>query len=98
MPVKLLALDLDGTVFGADLTPSPRTRAALAAARAQGVRLTLATGRTFRSTRQFAADLGADAPLICYQGALVQDPTSGAVLLHRTVPRDLAAEVIALAR
>src|SRR5205814_2653194 len=46
----------------------------------------------------FAADLGADAPLICYQGALVQDPTNGAVLLHRTVPRDLAAEVITLAR
>jgi Cof subfamily protein (haloacid dehalogenase superfamily) len=34
MPIKLIALDVDGTLFGDDLTPSPRTQAALHAARA----------------------------------------------------------------
>jgi Cof subfamily protein (haloacid dehalogenase superfamily) len=98
MPIKLIALDVDGTVFGDDLTASPRTRAAVHAARATGVHVTLATGRTFGATSVIAAELGIDAPLICYQGAWVRDPTTGATLLHYTVPRAIAAEVIALAR
>jgi Cof subfamily protein (haloacid dehalogenase superfamily) len=98
MPIKLLALDLDGTLFAEDMIVSPRTRAALTAARAQGVHVALATGRTFASTEEIAADLDADAPLICYQGAWVRDRASGATLLHRTVPRAVAAEVIGLAR
>ena len=98
MTIKLIALDLDGTVFGDDLLVTPRTRAAIGAARAQGVHVALATGRTFASTRRIAADLGTDAPLICYQGAWVRDPSTGATLLHQTVPRPIAAEVIAMAR
>src|SRR4051812_25662178 len=97
MPIKLLALDLDGTVFAEDMVISPRTRAAIAAARAQGVHVALATGRTFASAQRFAADLGADAPLICYQGAWVRDAV-GVTLLHRTITRAIAAEVIQMAR
>ena len=98
MPIKLLALDLDGTVFGDDLLVTPRTRAAIRAARERGVHVALATGRTFGSARRIAADLGADAPLICYQGAWVRDPATGATLLHQTVPREVAAAVIDMAR
>src|SRR5262245_41414071 len=98
MPIKLIALDLDGTVFGDDLVVTPRTRAAIGAARAGGVHVALATGRTFGSARRIAADLGADAPLICYQGAWVRDPATGATLLHQTVPRPIAAAVIQMAR
>jgi Cof subfamily protein (haloacid dehalogenase superfamily) len=98
MPIKLIALDVDGTVFGDDLTPSPRTVAALHAARARGVHVTLATGRTFSATRLIATNLGIDAPLICYQGAWVRDPADGATLLHYTVSRAIAADVIGLAR
>jgi Cof subfamily protein (haloacid dehalogenase superfamily) len=98
MPIKLLALDLDGTVFAEDLVASPRTRAAIRAARERGVHVALATGRTFASARRFAADLGAGAPLICYQGAWVRDPATGATLLHQTVPRAIAVEVVGMAR
>jgi len=69
-------------------------RAAIAAARARGIHVALATGRTFASAQRFAADLGADAPLICYQGALVADPTTGNWLLHRPIDVPSALEVI----
>jgi Cof subfamily protein (haloacid dehalogenase superfamily) len=98
MPINLIALDVDGTLFGDDLTPSPRTQAALHAARVQGVHVTLATGRTFEATRAIAAPRGIDAPVFCYPGAWVRDPVSGATLLHQTVPRALALAVIDLAR
>ena len=94
MTVKLLALDLDGTLFGDDLLISDRTRAAIKAAQDQGVLVTIATGRMFRSARQIAADLGIVAPLICYQGALVRHSVTGETLYHKTIPPDLTHALV----
>jgi Cof subfamily protein (haloacid dehalogenase superfamily) len=94
MTVRLIALDLDGTVFGDDLVISERTHQAIVAAQGKGVLVTIATGRMFRSARQVASDLGITGPLICYQGALVRSHPSGETLLHKTVPTPLALDVI----
>jgi Cof subfamily protein (haloacid dehalogenase superfamily) len=93
-PIHLLALDLDGTLFGDDLVISPRVRKAIKDAQAAGVTVAIATGRMFRSARQIAADLEISGPIICYQGAMVADTRTGEVLLHRTIPLDLALSVI----
>lgn len=95
MSIKLLALDLDGTIFGDDLVISERTRRAILRAQQQGVLVTIATGRMFVSARQIAADLSIDAPLICYQGALVRHSATGETLYHKTVPNRFAHEIIA---
>ncbi|HEX8221529.1 MAG TPA: Cof-type HAD-IIB family hydrolase [Chloroflexia bacterium] len=94
MTIKLLALDLDGTLFADDLVISERTRGAIGSAQAGGVLVTLATGRMFTSARRIADDLGIDAPLICYQGALVQHSRTGEMLYHKTVPLALTHEII----
>lgn len=94
MTIKLLALDLDGTLFGDDLFISARTRSAIRAARQSGVMVTIATGRMFTSARKIAADLGIEAPLICYQGALVRNSITAQTLYHKTVPTALAHQVI----
>lgn len=97
MRKRLLAMDLDGTLVGPDLVVSARNRAALQAAQAKGVFVTLATGRMLCGTLPFARDLSLTMPIICYQGAMVANPVTGEVLLHRTVPRPLARDVLALA-
>src|SRR5688500_8961851 len=94
MAIKLLALDLDGTLFGDDLVISPRTLGAINAAQAAGVIVTIATGRMFRAARMIAATLNIEAPLLCYQGALARHSVTGEVLYHQTIPLPLAHEVI----
>jgi len=94
MSIKLLALDLDGTIFGDDLIISDRVRAAIRAAQEQSVIVTIATGRMFRAARFIAADLALDEPLICYQGALVKHSSTEEVLYHRTVPLPLTHDLI----
>ncbi|MDQ3931170.1 MAG: Cof-type HAD-IIB family hydrolase [Chloroflexota bacterium] len=94
MNIKLLALDLDGTIFGDDLVISDRTRAAIRGAQQRGVLVSIATGRMFRSACHVASDLQIDAPVICYQGALVRDCATGEILYHKTVPLDLAHAII----
>ena len=42
--ISLIALDLDGTLLNSEKKISPRNRAALAAAQAQGVKMVLTTG------------------------------------------------------
>jgi Cof subfamily protein (haloacid dehalogenase superfamily) len=98
LPVRLLAVDLDGTIVGPELSISPRVRSALRRAREAGVHVTLASGRPFQGMQLFAQDLGINEPLICYQGALVQDPVHGEVYLHRGVPVHLAQEYIGFVR
>jgi len=95
---RLLVLDLDGTIVDSRLQVSPRVRAALKKAIDAGVRVTLASGRPFHNMRPFANDLGIRDPVICYQGAVVQDPGSGEVYFHCGVPLHLAREFIDVVR
>ena len=73
----------------------PRTRAALARARASGAHVVLVTGRMFQSVRRYALEAGIDDPVVCYQGAVVAEPQSGKWLRHVPIPLDLAREAIA---
>lgn len=98
LPYRLVALDLDGTLLGRDLAFSPRVKRAVQAAKEAGALLALATGRMFQSTLPYAQELGVTLPLICYQGALIQDPVSREVLFHQPVPLEKAGEVIRIVR
>ncbi|NLO89215.1 MAG: HAD family phosphatase [Clostridia bacterium] len=95
--IKLIAVDLDGTLLDNDGKISPRVKDAVAKVREKGVEVTLATGRTFLSAKPFAAELGINLPLITYMGALVRYSDSDRVLYERCVPSDLAQEVIKVA-
>jgi Cof subfamily protein (haloacid dehalogenase superfamily) len=94
MTVKLLALDLDGTIFGDDVIISDRVRDSIRNAQAKGVVVTIATGRMFRAASKIAAELDLREPLICYQGALVQHSVTSEVLYHRTIPLALTHAII----
>ena len=98
MPIKLLALDLDGTLVADLHTIPPRTQAAIEAATARGVRVTLATGREWPITEKFAQMLNLTTPVICYQGALICDPHTGETLVSEGVPVPLAHQLVDLAR
>ncbi len=90
MPFKLIATDLDGTLFGPGLELDPRVLFAFRAAAAAGATVVIATGRMFRSALPYARELAIDQPLITYQGAWVRDPMSLETLWHHQLP-DAAA-------
>lgn len=96
--VKLLACDLDGTLVDETFRITPRVAAAVRLARARGVAMTIATGRAFPSALPYARELGITLPLICTQGGLIRDPTSGQVLHEAQMALPLAQEIIDLAR
>jgi hypothetical protein len=95
---RLLVVDLDGTVRSRLHGITPGVRAAVAAARARGVRVCVATGRMWRSAEPWVRDLGADPPVILYNGGQVLDFGTGRTLYERRLPRDAARAALALAR
>lgn len=91
---RLIALDLDGTVMGRERIISQRVRHAVKQAIDQGHLVTIATGRGFAPTAHFAQDLGVNAPIICYQGALVRDYRDGRTVHSATIPLPVARDLI----
>jgi Cof subfamily protein (haloacid dehalogenase superfamily) len=72
MPIRLLALDLDGTLLNSRGQVSERNRNALELTRERGVRVAIVTGRRFRDARPIALELGLDVPVIAHNGALTK--------------------------
>lgn len=81
-PIRLLALDIDGTVTDSRHEVPEGTRLAVRSLVDAGIRVMLATGRRYRDALPVATRLGLDAPLVTASGALVKVPP-GHLTLHR---------------
>jgi Cof subfamily protein (haloacid dehalogenase superfamily) len=95
---RLVAFDLDNTLVGPNLTLSARVKAAVAQAQAQGVRVTIATGRGPQPTDQYAEALDLTTPLICFQGGMIYDHRARQVLHETRLDPALIPVVVQLAQ
>jgi Cof subfamily protein (haloacid dehalogenase superfamily) len=96
MTYKLIAIDIDDTLINDDKKILPGTRSSIEEAIAQGVVVTIATGRMYASAKQLAQQLDLNVPIISYQGSFVKDGQDGTVLYERSVPVDVAQELFSL--
>jgi Cof subfamily protein (haloacid dehalogenase superfamily) len=97
VPIRLLAIDLDGTLVNDRLELDPRDVAAVKAATATGVTVVLATGRMFKSSLRYAQPLGLTGPIINYQGAVVREVASGNIWYRCELTVPMQQRVLALA-
>ncbi len=70
--IKLLALDLDGTLLNSRGEIPGKNIEAIRRAEDAGVLVTIATGRRFRDALPVAFQLKLNAPVICHNGALLK--------------------------
>ena len=98
MTIRLIALDLDGTLLDSRGELSEGSRAALKAARERGVAVALVTGRRFRDARPLALELGLDVPVISHNGALTKHAHSLETVSAVLMPVGAARAVVRLGR
>lgn len=98
MPIRLLALDLDGTLLNSRGELSERNRSAIQEARAHGVRVAVVTGRRFRDARPLALELGLDLPVISHNGALTKHARTLETVNATLLPLEAAREVLRVGR
>jgi len=92
--IKLLVVDIDGTIAGKSNQIRQPVKQAILAARSRGVKVAVATGRMYRSALRFHQDIGSTLPLICYQGAWIQDPATQKMLRHQPLSKQRALELL----
>ncbi len=92
--IRLLAVDIDGTLLDSRGRLPDAHRAALADAVSAGVEVALATGRSAHFTMPIVELLALPLTLIVNNGALVKN-TTGSTEMRRLLPREVARRVLA---
>ncbi len=101
--IKVLALDLDGTLTNDQKEILPRTRAALDAALAKGVTVVLASGRPTAGVTPVAQALGLGQPgragaILAYNGGVIVDcGPGGCILWQQVLPSNMVPALCAFA-
>jgi Cof subfamily protein (haloacid dehalogenase superfamily) len=91
---RLAAIDLDGTLLRSDRTVSERSRAAIAAARAAGIEVVVATARSPRGAGPLAREAGIEGLAICANGATIYDLDAGRIVAHTPLAVATAHELV----
>lgn len=96
--IKMITIDLDGTLLRSDGSVSDRTVRTLQAARDKGVVVAIATGRMYQTARPYGERLGlGDSPLLLFAGGLIETLESKKILFQQVIPREWAQELADLA-
>src|SRR5688572_8891910 len=92
--IKLLALDLDGTLLDSRGQIPDENREAIRAAEEAGVLVTIATGRRFRDARPVGLELELNAPLVTHNGALLKYAESLETVAVSLLDLDATREIV----
>lgn len=94
MPVRLVGIDIDGTLLDSRGRVPPENQEALIAAAQRGVEVVLVTGRSFAFAVQASSDLPLPLTFVVSNGAAVKSH-DGSTLVSWPLPRAVAREVLA---
>ena len=94
LDIRLLVLDIDGTIAGQSNDIREPVKQAIRSAQAKGIQVAIATGRMYCSALRFHREVGSTLPLLAYQGAWIQDPTTQQIHQHLPVSRTTAERLL----
>lgn len=80
--MRLVAMDLDGTLLRSDKSISDAAIEAIREAHSRGVAFAVATGRMFQTSQPVVDGLLDELPIIAYNGALIKYSNCGLTLLR----------------
>ncbi len=97
MKYKALFLDIDDTLIGNDRTISPGNLAAIRRAQANGIFVTIATGRGYLGSTKIWKQLNIRGPVVVYGGALIMNTLTDAPMYTADIDPALIREALASA-
>jgi hypothetical protein len=93
MSIRLIALDLDGTLVNSRWEISEKDLEALGAASQRGIQIVVVTGRRARAAASYVAKIPFPITVITSNGALIRTPV-GEIVYQNFLPRDVALKVL----
>ena len=96
--IRMIALDVDGTLLTSRGELTKETVRAIRAAREKGVKVVLSTGRSVPEAVWLTGQAGCDDRAVCLGGAAIADMADGRHLRRWDIPNGLAASVLEVLR
>lgn len=93
--IKLVACDLDGTLFNSNMTVSDTNTQAVKNAQNNGIEFLIATGRAPRESRSILKDADLNTGFISLNGALVFNE-EGKLIVKHSIPTNKAIQIVSL--
>lgn len=93
MDIRLLALDIDGTLMNSDKEFPEINCRALQACEKKGIKIALISGRSFELMRQFARELGIHPIMCACNGSRIEEGESGPTLAEYCFSRPDAERI-----
>lgn len=98
MKYKLVALDLDGTLLRSNHTISEYSKETLRKLDKKGIKVVIATGRSYSSARHKITDLKLDQPVVCYNGAMVRNGKTHEIIEESSLDPEISRKLVEIAR
>jgi len=87
--IRLIAIDMDGTILSPDHSISTRNKQAILAAQLNGIEVVIATGRGFSEAYGPVRDSGLNLSYICLNGAEIRDAFGELISATHIVENDI---------
>lgn len=94
--IKLVATDIDGTIFIPEKEFTPAVKDCIRRLSRLGVKVVLVTGRMNAAATKIAKDLGLNTPVVSYQGGLVTE--NGKILYERYLTLEQTEKILGWAK
>jgi Cof subfamily protein (haloacid dehalogenase superfamily) len=98
MKYRLLVVDVDGTLVDKDGKISPLDAQAISEVQAQGVQVSLSTGRVINACRHIIEELSLSGYHIFFDGAVISDPSKNDVIYMKTIDEKTVRRAVEFAR
>jgi len=92
--IRLLVLDLDGTIVDQSNCIRDSVAQAAALVQSRGVAVAIATGRRYQSSLPAYDFIGSTQPLICFEGGLIRDRNTGITHRHWPLEPQVIAQIL----
>lgn len=91
---KLIAMDMDDTFLNDDMCISEENKAAVRKAEQAGVKVIIASGRSYASTKQYIRELALPNLTISLNGAYIHDPLDDRVVSAFPIDTDITQKIL----
>lgn len=94
--IKLVAIDLDGTLLNKQMEISKENLEAIKKAQELGIKIVIATGRPYVFTKVFNEILHLDTPYIMFNGAMVRNLETNDIISNHTLSKETVLKTLTL--
>lgn len=93
MEIKLVAIDMDGTLLRSNNELSDRVKNAVISAAQRGVKIIISTGRIYQSAKYYSRLLGIDSVVISCNGAFIKEYKKDSMIFKCSIPNESLVQI-----